>query len=71
MSKEISLEKIMSKLENIERMLAGNQHQHSSHSSGPPASFLPGGKDWFLMASEEERREFNRKRGQESRRTKK
>jgi hypothetical protein len=71
MNKEISLEIIMSKLEDIERMLAGNQHQQTIQAGVLPSSFLPGGKDWFLMASDEERREFNRKRGQSSRRNKK
>lgn len=71
MSKEISLEIIMSKLEDIERMISGNQNLSATPSNSPPASFLPGGKDWFLLSSEEERRAFNRKRGQASRKNKK
>lgn len=69
MNKEISLEIIMSKLEDIERMLSGKQHHQSIQAGVLPASFLPGGKDWFLIASDEERREFNRKRGQSSRKS--
>lgn len=71
MNDEISLENIMAKLDKIERLLAGGQIVPSTSPSSLPASFLPGGKDWFLMATEEERKAFNRKRGQEARRLKK
>jgi len=71
MNKEISLEKILSKLENIERLLCDLQTAPSVDPKLPPSSFLPGGKDWFLMASDEERQAYNRKRGQSTRRGKK
>jgi hypothetical protein len=70
MNDEISLENIMAKLDRIESLLAGVQIVPSATPSSLPASFLPGGKDWFLMATEEERRVFNRKRGYNSRRKK-
>ncbi len=70
MNDEISLENIMAKLDRIESLLAGVQIVPSTTPSSLPASFLPGGKDWFLMATEEERRAFNRKRGYNSRRKK-
>lgn len=70
MSKEILLENIMLKLENIERLLCDLQSVSSVDPKSPPSSFLPGGKDWFLTASDEERRAFNRKRGQSTRRQK-
>ena len=72
MGKEISLENIMQKLESIELLLSkiNSLNFNEASSYQPPSSFQPGGKDWFLMASEEERRAFNRKRGQESRRNK-
>lgn len=66
MDQEILLRTILDKLEKIERLLTTNQHGMSS-----PASFSPGGRDWFLIATEEERRAFNRQRGQASRRGKK
>jgi hypothetical protein len=66
MNKDVSLEKIMAKLEKIEQLLTANP-QPSIQPDSIPSSFLPGGKDWFLLSSEEERRAFNRKRGQTSR----
>lgn len=70
MNQEITLEKIMNKLEEIERLLS-TQHSALIQPGSLPSSFLPGGKDWFLSSTEEERRAFNRKRGHAARRVKK
>jgi len=67
MDKEISLESIWAKLESIENLLRSGS---PSHAALAPPSFLPGGIDWLLSASVEERRAFNRKRAQELRRKK-
>jgi hypothetical protein len=72
----MDLEPILSRLDRIEQnqqrileKLKGDPTvQHSSGSI--PESFLPGGKDWFLMASKEEIIAFNRERGARDRRGK-
>lgn len=53
--------KILERLENIEKLLA-------NMSPSPVQSFMPGGADWRLNASDEQVREYNRQKGVERRR---
>lgn len=53
-------QKILEKLESIERLLSGL--------SMPVQSFSPGGKDWMLTATDEQIREYNRQQGLERKR---
>lgn len=50
-------QKILERLESIERLLANIVQ--------PVQSFAPGGKDWMLTATDEQIREYNRQKGLE------
>ncbi|MDO5673788.1 MAG: hypothetical protein Q4G66_02560 [bacterium] len=61
---------ILAKLDRLERLISDGQ-RNGVGSTSVQSSFSPGGKDWFLTATDEERRAFNRQRGQASRRGRK
>ena len=53
-------QKILERLESIEKLLANVVH--------PVQSFSPGGSDWMLTATDEQVRDYNRKKGLERKR---
>ena len=74
----MDLEPILDRLDRIEqaqqqileRLKGGLVATVPNSSRSVPESFLPGGKDWMLMATIDEIKAFNRARGAESRRGK-